>query len=209
MKHWSLAQSQGHWADRGRHTGISRRREGPSCECQSCRAVFVRSKKTLEMPEGNPISSVQENSNTSRKAQSTVVDSTLIASVSETSQRRNESGLPRRQPDPPPVGASAKRHPLSMLFCCLSSGVDNTDGHELSVSRQKSGASSNPTAVSSTGRKLVNPSANLLKPIAPEEVGKKCLVLDLDGMLLSDHLTLLSQKPWCIVPLSLLPKQTL
>lgn len=165
--------------------------------------------KTLEMPEGNPISSVQENSNTSRKAQSTVVDSTLIASVSETSQRRNESGLPRRQPDPPPVGASAKRHPLSMLFCCLSSGVDNTDGHELSVSRQKSGASSNPTAVSSTGRKLVNPSANLLKPIAPEEVGKKCLVLDLDGMLLSDHLTLLSQKPWCIVPLSLLPKQTL
>jgi hypothetical protein len=50
-----------------------------------------------------------------------------------------------------------------------------------SLSKSSSGAASSVVKSPAMG------SINLLKPLLPEEVGKKCLVLDLDGMIFQKY----------------------
>jgi hypothetical protein len=76
---------------------------------------------------------------------------------------------------------------LSCLFCCFPA-INKDDTHEMSSSVSKT--STNASSLSRT-KKTVGTS--LLKPIAHEEVGKKCLVLDL-GIIF-----LIQTKHLCIV----------
>lgn len=102
----------------------------------------------------------------------------MIASV-EPNNNSASPPVPLQKSTLPPIQAEpheknikkGPRNPFAFLFCCIST---------------KSGSNSEPLELSAAAKKPVYGSAggtSLLHPISPEEVGKKCLVLDLDETL--------------------------